>query len=107
MTPAQFVDTLNQHAGGVLSANERATAIGLFGGASDTASVPARAQVLRQIAEDSDLSDAERNRAFVLMQYFEYLRRNPNDLRTMTTVATISGYRNSTNSTATLSTRKW
>jgi hypothetical protein len=41
--------------------------------------VPARAQVLRQIAEDSDLSDAERNRAFVLMQYFEYLRRNPND----------------------------
>jgi len=79
MTPAQFVDTLNQHAGGVLSANERATAIGLFGGASDTTSVPARAQVLRQIAEDSDLSDAERNRAFVLMQYFEYLRRNPDD----------------------------
>jgi hypothetical protein len=79
MTPAQFVDTLNQHAGGVLSAGERATAIGLFGGAADTGNVTARAQALRQVAEDSDLFTAEQNRAFVLMQYFGYLRRNPND----------------------------
>jgi hypothetical protein len=79
MTPAQFVDTLNQHAGGVLSAGERTTAIGLFGGASDTGSLTARAQALRQVAEDPDLFAAEQNRAFVLMQYFGYLRRNPND----------------------------
>jgi hypothetical protein len=38
-----------------------------------------RAQVLRVVAEDPDLNTAEFNRAFVLMQYFGYLRRNPND----------------------------
>ena len=38
-----------------------------------------RAQVLRAVAEDSDLVNAHFNRAFVLMQYFGYLRRNPND----------------------------
>jgi hypothetical protein len=38
-----------------------------------------RAQVLRAVAEDSDLARVEFNRAFVLMQYFGYLRRNPND----------------------------
>jgi hypothetical protein len=35
--------------------------------------------VLRQIAEHPNLANAEYNRAFVLMQYFGYLRRNPND----------------------------
>jgi hypothetical protein len=34
---------------------------------------------LRRVAEDTDLVAAEFNRAFVLMQYFGYLRRNPND----------------------------
>ena len=38
-----------------------------------------RAQVLRAVAEDQDLQSAEFNRAFVLMQYYGYLRRNPND----------------------------
>jgi hypothetical protein len=38
-----------------------------------------RAQVVRAVAEDADLASAEFNRAFVLMQYFGYLRRNPND----------------------------
>ncbi len=36
-------------------------------------------QVLRAVAEDADLNTIEFNRAFVLMQYFGYLRRNPND----------------------------
>ena len=31
------------------------------------------------MAEDPDLFAAETNRAFVLAQYFGYLRRNPND----------------------------
>jgi len=79
MTPAQFVDQLNQRAGNVLSASERQTAIDLFGGAGTTTNNPARAQALRQVAEDQDLVNAEFNRAFVLMQYFGYLRRNPND----------------------------
>ncbi|MFN2513392.1 MAG: hypothetical protein ABR568_18460 [Pyrinomonadaceae bacterium] len=31
------------------------------------------------MAEDEDLRRAEFNRAFVLMQYYGYLRRNPDD----------------------------
>jgi hypothetical protein len=38
-----------------------------------------RAQVLRSLAENQNLQQREFNRAFVLMQYFGYLRRNPND----------------------------
>ena len=80
MTPAQFVDKLNQNAGNVLSASERTTAINLFGNAADTTNVNARAQALRQVAEDADLYNAEFNRAFVLTEFIGYLRRNPNDL---------------------------
>ena len=79
LTPAQFVDKANQNAGNVLSATERTSAINLFGGAADTNNLTARAQAIRQIAEDTDLYNAEFNRAFVLTQYFGYLRRNPND----------------------------
>jgi len=79
MTPAQFVDALNTNAGNVLSSSERATAIGLFGSATNTSDATVCAQVLRAVAEDADLVSAESNRAFVLMQYFGYLRRNPND----------------------------
>jgi subtilisin-like proprotein convertase family protein len=79
LTPAQFIDQLNANAGDVLSAGERTTAINLFGGAGNTTNMAARAQALRQVAEDSDLHTAEFNRAFVLMQYFGYLRRNPDD----------------------------
>jgi hypothetical protein len=39
----------------------------------------ARARALRRVAENSALRQQEFNRAFVLMQYFGYLRRNPND----------------------------
>ena len=79
MTPAQFVDKLNQNAGNVLSASDRATAIALFGSATNTSNLTARAQALRQVAENQNLFNTEFNRAFVLMQYFGYLRRNPND----------------------------
>gem|GEM_PF-2325705 len=79
MTPAQFVDKLNQNAGNVLSDAERTTAINLFGNAADTANANARAQAVRRVAEDADLFNAEANRAFVLTQYIGYLRRNPND----------------------------
>lgn len=34
---------------------------------------------MRAVAENADLVNSETNRAFVLMQYFGYLRRNPND----------------------------
>ncbi len=38
-----------------------------------------QADVLKEIVDNSDFKKAELNRAFVLMQYFGYLRRNPND----------------------------
>jgi len=79
MSPSDFVDRLNQNAGSVLSASERTALINLFGNAFDTANFTARTQALRQIAEHQNLYAAEFNRAFVLMQYFGYLRRNPND----------------------------
>jgi hypothetical protein len=74
MTATQFVDTLNANAGSPLSAAERNQLVGDL-----SANAKTRAQVLRAVAEDSDLNNAEFNRAFVLMQYFGYLRRNPND----------------------------
>jgi hypothetical protein len=74
MTAAQFVDTLNANAGSPLSLSERNQLVSDLSSGAKT-----RAQVLRAVAEDQDLNNAEFNRAFVLMQYFGYLRRNPND----------------------------
>jgi hypothetical protein len=79
MSPTTFVDNLNARAGNVLSTSERQTAINLFGGAGNSSNVNARAQAVRMVADDQDLFNAEFNRAFVLAQYFGYLRRNPND----------------------------
>ncbi|PYS56605.1 MAG: hypothetical protein DMF74_28190 [Acidobacteria bacterium] len=53
----------------------------MFGSATDISNAAVSAQVLRQVAEDQDLYNAEFNRAFVLMQYFGYLRRDPNDVQ--------------------------
>lgn len=78
ITPEQFVDRLNQNAGNVLSSSERAQAVSLFGGSTYANNRAACAQVLRLVAENQNLSNAEFNRAFVLMQYFGYLRRDPN-----------------------------
>jgi hypothetical protein len=74
MPPAQFVDALNARAGTPLSTAERNQLVNDLATNAKT-----RAQVLRAVAEDPDLNSAEFNRAFVLMQYFGYLRRNPND----------------------------
>jgi hypothetical protein len=79
MTPAQFVDALFQNAGVTPTAADRNTALGEFGSAADTANTSARAKALRDVAENAAFSQAEFDRAFVLMQYFGYLRRNPND----------------------------
>jgi hypothetical protein len=78
-TPAQFVDALFANAGVTPSAVERNAAIGEFGGAVNTTDTAARARALRRVAENSTLNQQETNKAFVLMQYFGYLRRNPND----------------------------
>ena len=77
MTPVQFVDKLNQNSGGVLSQSERDQLVAELIGAPTV--TQGRASVLRKVADDSDMKNNEKNRAFVLMQYFGYLRRNPDD----------------------------
>ena len=72
-TNDQFVDLLNSNAGNPLSQTERNQLVSDLTGGNKT-----RAQVLRAVAEDQDLVNAEFNRAFVLMQYYGYLRRDPN-----------------------------
>jgi hypothetical protein len=83
LTPDQFVDQLFLNAGITPSASERSAAVAEFGFASDTSDAAARARALRRVAENATLALQEFNRAFVLMQYFGYLRRNPNDLPDM------------------------
>jgi glucose/arabinose dehydrogenase len=74
LTPAEFVDRLNENTGLSLSAPERDALIeGLSSGRED------RASVLRAVVEDGDFVQRELNRGFVLMEYFGYLRRNPDD----------------------------
>ncbi|HJQ31635.1 MAG TPA: FG-GAP-like repeat-containing protein [Pyrinomonadaceae bacterium] len=73
LSPEQFVDALNSNAGGALSSAERDALVADLKSGAKT-----RAQVLRAVAEDADLTRAELNRAFVLMEYVGYLRRDPN-----------------------------
>ena len=74
MSAGEFVDKLNANAGTPLSQTERDQLVSDLSGGRRS-----RAEVLRAIAENPKLAQAEFNRAFVLMQYFGYLRRNPND----------------------------
>ncbi len=74
MTAEQFVDALNANTGGALTQGEHDALV-----ADLTMGTKTRAQVLRAVAENAEVSRREFNSAFVLMQYFGYLRRNPND----------------------------
>jgi cytochrome c peroxidase len=78
MTPTQFVDTLFANAGVVPASSDRTAVINEFSAAANTADASARSRALRRVAENGTLAQQEFNRAFVLMQYFGYLRRNPN-----------------------------
>lgn len=77
MSAQQFVDALNANTGGSLSQAERDSVVSQLAAAGNT--TQARAQALRSIADDADFRAREMTRAFVLMQYFGYLRRNPPD----------------------------
>ena len=79
MSPAAFVDTLFNRAGVTPTTTERDAAINEFGSQPDTVELAARARALRRVAENATLGQQEKNKAFVLMQYFGYLRRNPYD----------------------------
>ena len=71
---AQFVDTLNANTGGALTQAERDQLVSRLDSGAVT-----RAQALREVAENAEFRRRELNRAFVLMEYFGYLRRNPDD----------------------------
>lgn len=79
LTPAEFVNLLNSKTGGALSPNDVAAAVAEFNGAATSDEPQARARVLRRVAENQTFSQRELNPAFVLMQYFGYLQRNPNE----------------------------
>ena len=72
MTPAAFVDALNANTGNSLTQTERNALVSSLTGGSET-----RGSVLRKIAENSAFIDREYNASFVLAQYFDYLRRDP------------------------------
>ena len=72
LTAGEFVAKLDRNAGGVLTESEKTNLINF-----DPADESKRAQVLCAVAENAALSKAESNRAFVLMQYFGYPRRDP------------------------------
>ncbi|HEX8117900.1 MAG TPA: VCBS repeat-containing protein, partial [Pyrinomonadaceae bacterium] len=77
MSADEFVSKLDRNAGGVLSAQEKSSLVATL--AQSPADAQRRATVLRAVAENAELRQREFNRAFVLMQYHGYLRRNPDD----------------------------
>ncbi len=74
-TATQYVGSLFANAGVTPTTAERDAAINAFDG-GDT---PHRAASLRAVIESGSVYNKLYNEAFVLMQYFAYLRRNPND----------------------------
>ncbi len=79
MIPAEFVDKLVTNIGIALSSSDRTDAINEFRNAFSSSDVAARARALRRVAENVAFKQSESNRAFVLVEYFSYLHRNPND----------------------------
>ncbi|HZI18965.1 MAG TPA: PQQ-dependent sugar dehydrogenase [Pyrinomonadaceae bacterium] len=74
LTPAEYVARLAANVGAPLTPEKRQDLTAqLVSGAAT------RSDVLVAVAQDLDFRAAEFNRAFVLMQYFGYLRRNPDD----------------------------
>ena len=71
LTNEQYVDALIANLEVTIGATERDALI------LDLASGWTRANILGRLAQNEDFSRNEFNRAFVLMQYFGYLRRDP------------------------------
>jgi hypothetical protein len=71
---SQFVDELFANAGVTPGQQERQDLINRL-----TAALETRGSVLRKVAENAELARKEKNPAFVLMQYFGYLHRNPDE----------------------------
>jgi hypothetical protein len=74
LTNEGYVDTLINHTGVSFSQSERDALVNGL-----NASTTTRADVLRQIAENERFVNAKRNATFVMMEYFGYLRRDPDE----------------------------
>jgi CSLREA domain-containing protein len=72
-TAAQFVDSLFANAGVTPTAQERDAAVTAFGAGG----AAGQAAALRSVADSDSVTSKTRNEAFVLMQYFGYLQRDP------------------------------
>jgi hypothetical protein len=72
LSSSDYVDTLILNSGGTFPANERDA---LVSGLTD--GTLTRSTALRRIAENPRFSAEKINQAFVLMEYFGYLRRDP------------------------------
>src|SRR6185437_13938849 len=68
------VDTLLAHTGVTFSQAERDALVNSLNGGTST-----RAEVLGQVAENEQFASAKRNEMFVMMEYFGYLRRDPDE----------------------------
>ena len=68
-----FVDTLISHTGASFNGDRDA----LVGGLTD--GTLTRAAALRQVVENEGFTNAKRNEAFVMLEYFGYLRRDPDE----------------------------
>jgi len=78
MSPAEFVDRLFMNAGVTPDDGQRAEAVGEFAQATDSSNTNARARALRRVADNAKLREQQFSEAFVLLQYFGYLGRDPN-----------------------------
>jgi hypothetical protein len=79
-TPTQYLNKLYSHALSRSPATAELNAgLAFFGGAATANDPAARGQALLQVTQASDFVSREMPRAFVQMEYFGYLRRNPND----------------------------
>jgi hypothetical protein len=75
MSAGQYVDKLYVNVGAAPSAGERTAAMNAYG-AGDAAG---RASSFKAVADSDTVFTALYNPSFVLMQYYGYLRRNPDD----------------------------
>jgi hypothetical protein len=71
---AQYVERLYQNAGVAADPAERDALTGALASGATT-----RAEVLLKVAADPRLVEREQNRSLLLLHYFGYLRRNPDD----------------------------
>ena len=79
LTPGAFVNQLNAKAGAPLDINGVSAAVAEFAGAATSEDFAARARVLRRVAESQAFTQRNLNPAFVLMQYYGYMQRNPDE----------------------------